>query len=246
MPHSIWHQVNRTRASFNRSATTRARKALREQIKPILDKLAEGIIPTDDFVDNVISSEPIKEMMIDIHFQVGKKFAGAVFRSFQKAQVGFSEDLFLNNVLSMIDGQGAVMISAIDQTTKNNIKAIIAQEIKKGTEINEIALQISRKLKSGLFVRSITIARTEVIRASNAGALLGANQTGLALTKEWISTLDDRTRTAEFDHVIANGEVVPVDAKFVMTGEQLDYPVDFSGSPGNTINCRCTLGFTRA
>lgn len=245
MPHNIWHQVNRSRESFTRSAIRRARKALREQLKPVIDKLEQGIIPTEDFVDNVVTSEPIKEMMIDIHFQVGKKFAGAVFRSFQKAQVGFSEDLFMNNVLNMIEGQGAVMIANIDQTTKNIIKQVIATEVKRGTEINEIALQISKKLKSGSFLRSITIARTEVIRASNAGALLGANQTGLALNKEWISTLDDRTRSDGFDHVIANGEIVPKDAKFVMTGEQLDYPLDFSGSPGNTINCRCTLAFTR-
>lgn len=245
MSHNIWSIVNRSRASFTRSATTRTRKALNLQIKPILDKLKTGAIPTDDFIDTVITQEPIKQMMIDIHYSVGKKFAAAVFKSFQKAQIEFSEDIFMNNVLSMIEGQGAVMITAIDQATKNSIKRVIAQEIKRGADINQIALEISKKLKKGSFIRSITIARTEVIRASNAGALTGANMTKLALQKEWISTLDDRTRQNGYDHVDANGQKVGINESFLVSGEMLDHPASFDGSPGNTINCRCTIGFTR-
>lgn len=245
MAHNIWHSVNRTRASFARSAIKRVRKALNQQIKPILDKLKQGEIPTADWIDAVIRIEPLRDMMIDIHFAVGKKFGSAVFKSFQKAQIQFDEDLYMTNVISMVNTQGAVMISNIDRATKNIIKSIIIAELKRGEDIGTIAIEISKRLKSGSFIRAITIARTEVIRASNLGALTGANMTGLALQKEWISTLDDRTRNEEFNHVVADGQKVSMEENFIVSGELLQHPVDFNGSAGNTINCRCTLGFTR-
>ena len=91
--------------------------------------------------------------------------------------------------------------------------------------------------------RKEMIALTETIRASNAGSNALYKDWG-AKQKGWLSTSDDRTRTppdSEFDHVGANGEVVGIDEKFTQTGEDMDYPGDPAGSPGNFINCRCTV-----
>ena len=117
----------------------------------------------------------------------------------------------------------------------------------RGEGIPQIALEVSKNVKSINFKRAIRIARTEVIRASNSGAMTGANMTGLSLNKEWISTKDERTRgaTDEFDHINADGEVVDKDAKFIKTGEPLDYPAHWEASAGNSINCRCAHGYSR-
>lgn len=92
--------------------------------------------------------------------------------------------------------------------------------------------------------RTEMIARTETIRASNAGTTQLFGEWGVG-RKEWLSTKDDRTRAYErgdeFDHLEADGQVVGMDEPFIVSGEELQYPGDPNGSPGNTINCRCTV-----
>jgi hypothetical protein len=36
---------------------------------------------------------------------------------------------------------------------------------------------------------------------------------------------------------------VPIDEPFIVSGEELMYPGDPSGSAGNVINCRCAIGY---
>ena len=83
------------------------------------------------------------------------------------------------------------------------------------------------------------IARTEIISASNKGSLDGAKDTGIPLKKEWLATMDNRTRDA---HLIADGQKVLLDELFQVDGDALSYPGDFTNgaSAGNVINCRCT------
>jgi hypothetical protein len=99
--------------------------------------------------------------------------------------------------------------------------------------------------------RSIVIARTEVMRAANVGAMLGAKKTGFEVEKVWISATDIRTRRIprdEFSHVAMNGVTQQMDKPFSVPSrngatEQLMQPGDPAGSAADTIQCRCTVGF---
>ena len=61
--------------------------------------------------------------------------------------------------------------------------------------------------------------------------------------KEWISVQDDRTRDA---HLIMDGVVVPMDAKFEVPatsqgeGAFMEYPGDPTAPAEQVVNCRCT------
>jgi len=80
-------------------------------------------------------------------------------------------------------------------------------------------------------------ARTETIRMSNAGA--GALYKDWGVEKrEWLATNDARTRP---EHVAASGQIRTVDQAFDVGGYSLMYPGDPSGPPDQTINCRCTI-----
>ncbi len=59
-----------------------------------------------------------------------------------------------------------------------------------------------------------------------------------AVKKVWQAVLDADTREA---HAQAHGQSVGSSGEFVVGGESLAYPGDIKGSPGNTINCRCTV-----
>ena len=53
--------------------------------------------------------------------------------------------------------------------------------------------------------------------------------------KEWLATMDDRTRES---HADLNGEVRELDKDF---SNGLAYPGEPSGDPEEIINCRCTI-----
>lgn len=84
--------------------------------------------------------------------------------------------------------------------------------------------------------RTEMIARTETMRASNAGAQQQFTEWGVK-RKEWVSTLDDRVRDS---HAAVDGQQRDIEEPFEVGGESLSYPGDPAGSPENTINCRCT------
>ncbi len=91
------------------------------------------------------------------------------------------------------------------------------------------------------------IARTETMRASNAGNYYTIKDFG-ARFKEWVSTHDARTRPS---HVEAGDRYtegadpgpIPIDEPFHVGGYPMMYPHDMSlGAPlDEVINCRCTL-----
>lgn len=86
--------------------------------------------------------------------------------------------------------------------------------------------------------RAEMIARTESIRAMNAGSTALFDRWGVK-KKEWSSASDARTRTT---HKAADGQVVDIDKPFNVGGYKLMYPSDGSlGAPGSEIiNCRCS------
>lgn len=80
--------------------------------------------------------------------------------------------------------------------------------------------------------------RTAVTGAQNAGRLdsyAAAEKMGIKLKKEWLATLDGRTRHS---HAMLDGEQVAPDAKF---SNGCRFPGDPQGPPWEVYNCRCTL-----
>lgn len=85
--------------------------------------------------------------------------------------------------------------------------------------------------------RAMLIARTESTSVANYGALAALISEGWT-HKEWVSTLDPRTRDS---HAQANGQVVKIDEEFRVGDEKLAFPGDPSATVGEVANCRCAL-----
>lgn len=84
-------------------------------------------------------------------------------------------------------------------------------------------------------------ARTAMTGAQNAGrqqAYERAAAMGIKVKKEWIATLDGRTRHS---HGMADGQQVEIDGKFKVGASELHYPGDPQGRPEEIYNCRCTM-----
>lgn len=89
------------------------------------------------------------------------------------------------------------------------------------------------------YKQALRIMRTEGGRARSEAtqkSYVNAEKNGVTLEKQWIATLDKKTRRA---HGELDGQRVPVKGKFKMDGHSADGPRLFK-FPALDINCRCS------
>lgn len=122
----------------------------------------------------------------------------------------------------------------INGTTAREMQAVLQQASQEGVGAQETSLRLRELYKELPKHRADNIARTETHRASEEATKEGFRQGG-AEFMEWVSARDDRVRP---DHEEADGQVVKLDERFSVGGEQLQYPGD--GSPEQACQCRCT------
>ena len=125
---------------------------------------------------------------------------------------------------------------------KRQITANVTSGILQGKSIGKIASDLQRDIPEMNRTSAVRAARTAVTRAENAGrqdAAEDLEKRGVILEKEWIATLDGKTRHA---HRRADGQTVENSEPFIVGGEKLMFPGDDSmGASGwNLYNCRCT------
>ena len=123
---------------------------------------------------------------------------------------------------------------------KQQITASVTSSILQGKGIGKIADDLQSRIRDMNRASAIRTARTAVTGAQNAGRLdtySAARDMGIKLKKQWLATLDNRTRHA---HAMLDGQTVDIDKPFKVDGFELMYPGD-SSAPGYLVyNCRCT------
>jgi len=124
----------------------------------------------------------------------------------------------------------------VNEETGRLLMEELTEAIQQQENIKQIQMRVERVFDFSDAVRSERIARTETQAAMNEGAVEAYRQSGVVERKMWLATLDARVRDA---HLEAHRQVVEVEANFLVGGEAISHPGE--GSPGNAINCRCTV-----
>jgi hypothetical protein len=88
--------------------------------------------------------------------------------------------------------------------------------------------------------RALTIARTEVHTAAEAGAYAQALFVDPDAGKIWLATEDERTRPS---HRAVDGQRVAIGDSFQVGDSRLRYPGDPLGAADETVNCRCSVAY---
>lgn len=108
-----------------------------------------------------------------------------------------------------------------------------------GHSYKKIARQIAGVGEAD-YRKALRIARTEAGRMHSIGkakAMDEAKEMGIDVMKQWVSTLDRRTRHT---HQFLDGQIVTVDDNFKnASGMEAKMPCMF-GQPSEDCNCRCT------
>lgn len=121
---------------------------------------------------------------------------------------------------------------------KKQITASVTSSILQGKSIPSIAEDLQKRITDMSVTSAVRTARTATTGAQNAGRIDGyeaANKRGIKLKKQWLATLDGRTRHS---HAMLDGETQDTDKKF---SNGCMYPGDPNGRAEEVYNCRCTL-----
>lgn len=124
---------------------------------------------------------------------------------------------------------------------RTQISNAVAQGIIQGDSIEDIANRIAKQTASQNMSAMTRYARTAMTSAQNAGrveAMQEAQDMGIKVQKQWVATLDSKTRDA---HAMLDGQVVDIDKPFHSELGDIMYPGDPSANPANVYNCRCAL-----
>jgi hypothetical protein len=245
----IWQDYRKLYANALKTYSPKFKKELQRQVDVYCD--------TQDL--NAINDKKIKKTIQNLHIAMGVKMAQITEKNVSKSVKGYfgpeefkskQTDLFTYVMLTYLEMKGLDQISAeITQTTKNQIQQYLIKSVEEGLTLQETIKLL--KTAGITDYRAEMIARTETGRAANIGSMVGTAATGLVTMKEWIAARDNRTRRVPrdmFDHYHMDGIKVAFDEKFnVKTKnggfEPMLHPCDPSGSAGDVINCRCTLGY---
>lgn len=235
-------------AEFIKRATRRQRAfgqmcaaLMEQQRKEVLGKLGGGkaFKGAEDVAKNpfdkrkwkrefVKSSTPIYERIVD----------DAGTAALNDVATGVDFNLLDPNVVRFMEQRSQRFAQRVNDTTWDTLKASLTQGIKDGESIADLEVRINNIMDLRVNQSSEAIARTEVISASNGGALEGWRQSDVVKRKQWLATLgDDRTRET---HVEAHGQEVALDDDFEVGDGSGPAPGQI-GLAEEDIQCRCTM-----
>lgn len=121
---------------------------------------------------------------------------------------------------------------------KRQITNQVTTGILMGESISHLADRLQKNIPNMNRTSAIRAARTAVTSAQNAGRIdsyTAAEKMGIKLKKQWLATLDNRTRHS---HAALDGVSIDNDEKF---SNGCMFPCDPNGPPAEVYNCRCTL-----
>lgn len=133
----------------------------------------------------------------------------------------------------------------IEKDKKWNAKKINAellQAIENGESLSKMSERLM-KVTDMDKTAAIRNARTMTTAFENLGRLDGMKKmqdNGIALQKEWLATMDDKTRDS---HAELNGQKANINEPFHSSLGDIMYPGDPNAEPSNYYNCRCTLTY---
>lgn len=196
------------------------------------------------------------EVYNTIYLEVGLRHAERIGEDLNKQLKRFDIDQFApayeREVIDFLNKYGVSRIVTVRSAFFQEIMQILSKRLEdgpgEGLSSSDLADEIHKAVRQSGFYRwqALRIARTETTAASNYAAMKAGQNSMFEVEKIWISAKDGRTRRHpkdEYDHLEMDGKTVGKLDKFSFNNgmDELLYPGDPTGEPGNVINCRCSV-----
>lgn len=161
-----------------------------------------------------------------------------------------SFDAFTPNIIKFLQNRSLKASKDINEETRKQIRAEIAEGFRKNESVQEIAERIENRFGFASSERAYNIAESETTRAQGFADIEAWEQSGQVEAKEWYTSHDERV--CEFCSAM-NGKVISLDESFFKKGDQMVVPREDKNSlvmnmKYENINhqplhvrCRCVL-----
>ncbi len=182
-------------------------------------------------------AEWIKKFRLEVRSVLKEIIADAGADALEDIDVSISFDVLEPQVVRFLEQRAQRFARLVNETTWEELKQSLKAGLEKGESIAELADRVEAVMAGRIRSSAETIARTEVIGASNGGTLAAWKQSEVVVAKTWLAALDDRTRDS---HVAAHGQTVDLDKDFRVGGGEGPHPGAI-GLAEEDINCRCAM-----
>lgn len=130
-------------------------------------------------------------------------------------------------------------IVGVGDTVFNQLKTVLHDGLEKGENVDDLASDLKSRFNSLSKTEARRIAMTETGVAFNYSRDESMKAAGVKY-KRWLSSHGPNVREAHAEaEERYSDNPIPMSEPYEVDGEQLMYPGDPSGSPGNVINCQC-------
>jgi len=248
-------KIIRRRALFFNTYVRLFKGALKQQIKPVLDRISEtDFMLFEEEAEKLIKEDPIEKVLKRCWIQVGVYFAKYQVNELKSMGVVMEtkseeEDMWVRQMTQWAEAEAGVNIVSITGESKRQALKFIRQTMTEasmeGWGIEKIQREMRRNLVNKWgemsIYRSRMIAQTEIIGASNRASFMGAQSAGIELVKSWLIGSGNPRDT----HIeAANFNVrVPMSKPFIVGGYECEHPGDASLPAEEVINCHCCVDY---
>lgn len=237
------------------------RKALRKAAQNVpLNNIGKNSY--QPLIMNNIGTAEIEAAYLEYYTTIGlihgKRVGREINKQIKRFEVDFFDPEFRKLVRGWLLQNAGTRITTVRTGLIDDLIRFIALKIEEGKTMDEVAALVQKHILSRNFYRwqIERIVRTETTAAANYGAMRAGDVSGVLMVKEWVSSMDGRTRRLfkgdKYDHWVMDGVQVSKEDFFdVPNNEGGSDKVLFPGDPGtlgrktdpaNVINCRCTAG----
>jgi len=226
--------LDRLRERANLKTLTEARK--KPEITPLV---VSQLIDWQRWFDRVgdVTETPLREI-IEAGYETGQDRLGVTGPDFT------SDTPFVRQVLNEI----LVKTKRTQSTFRETVSSAVQRGLTEGDDMAEIVRRVRQKTGEQTGYRLRRTVRTAANGGFEAGQTEAYMDAGIQEMR-WLSQRDARVRTPangdKWNHRDPDGQTVQVGTTFTIPGrggrsEELRFPSAPEGSPGNTINCRCS------
>jgi len=230
-----------------RRIASKFRSYLKEEYNKAIDQAIER--QSMQSLDPLFKENDLKNLYIDLYRTIGTRFALWYEEAYKNMiQKNGNRDTWSETFAAVGEREAGRKIKIVQGTAKDEIRRVLGSLFKDPDFRSQGSVVQGRILRNQYNkisqYQAERIVRTEATNAANQGVLKGATDFfgANALEKEWIASLDERTRGS---HRSVDGQKVPYNEPFKVPSkfgvDLMMHPADPNGSAANVINCRCSM-----
>lgn len=243
-------EQNRMISVSSRRLQRKLNTSFRKDLSIILNELASGEQPNEAAsirrktieIEAAVKSE-IKKLFTTLVEVNDSRYKPVLSKAVTDLGFGFNRPFAIENWVDQYFSDREVLFTNMSERMTRRILNSVEIDQLEGLGVAQINRNIRERFYGTAKNQAALIARTETHNAAgyaqNAYHSDLSKDLGITMQKQWVATLDARTRSA---HAIMNGVQVGMDEDFNMpNGTKMAYTGDSRGGASNVINCRCAI-----